>query len=156
MWKSPVQVLIFKDSGVNMFNVKVEAGFSSAHNLRGYHGKCEELHGHNWKVELVVCAENLDNVGMVCDFSFLKAELNKVLEKLDHKYLNEIEYFNKVNPVRKNKVGKGKISNGVNPTSENIAKYVYDEIKPNIKILKSVTVWENERSSATYEETSYQ
>lgn len=118
-----------------MFSVKIEADFSSAHNLRGYKGKCEELHGHNWKIELVASGEKLDKAGMVLDFKYLKAELKKILEILDHKYLNKIPYFARVNP-----------------TSENIAKYIYDNIKRRVSCVESVTVWENSTSSATYEE----
>ncbi|MFA5411160.1 MAG: 6-carboxytetrahydropterin synthase QueD [Candidatus Omnitrophota bacterium] len=114
-----------------MYSIKVEAQFSSAHNLRGYKGKCEELHGHNWKVEAVVVKDRLDKAGMVMDFSAIKSRLRKLLEKLDHKHLNGLPYFKKVNP-----------------TSENIAKYIYDNLK--IAGLESVTVWESEKSSATY------
>lgn len=118
-----------------MYNIKVQLSFSSAHRLRGYKGKCEELHGHNWLVEAVVSSEELDKIGMVLDFKFLKNQLNKVLEKLDHKYLNNLVYFRKINP-----------------TSENIARFIYDSLKPKVKNLKSVTVWENSSSCATYEE----
>ncbi len=116
-----------------MYSVKVEKDFSAAHNLRGYRGKCEDLHGHNWKVEIVVANNRLDKIGMVTDFKYLKAKLNTVLEKLDHKYLNNIAYFKKVNP-----------------TSEGIAKYIYDCLKKNISGLNSVTVWESEKCCATY------
>jgi 6-pyruvoyltetrahydropterin/6-carboxytetrahydropterin synthase len=122
-----------------MFIIKVEANFSSAHNLRGYKGKCEELHGHNWKVGLEVGSDTLDKAGMVLDFKYLKSKLNNILEKLDHKYLNKIAYFKKFNP-----------------TSENIARYFFDNLntaltKNNSAVsLKSVTVWESENSSATY------
>lgn len=119
-----------------MFSVKVEENFSSAHNLRGYKGKCEELHGHNWKVEVVVSQDKLNKTGMVLDFKYLKLKLNKVLERLDHKYLNNLPYFKKVNP-----------------TSENIAKYIYDCLKAQVLHLQSVTVWENSTSLATYEES---
>jgi len=118
-----------------MYSVKTEAVFSSAHNLRGYKGKCEELHGHNWKVEAVVSRAKLDKAGMVLDFKRLKLELNRILEKLDHKYLNGLAYFKKVNP-----------------TSENIAGYIYDKLKTRIRDLRAVTVWENNTSCATYEE----
>lgn len=117
-----------------MYLIKVEGNFSSAHNLRGYKGKCEDLHGHNWKVEVAASSDKLDKAGMVLDFKFLKKELHKALEKLDHAYLNNIAYFKKTNP-----------------TSENIAKYIYDRLKPKVPILKSVTVWESENSSATYQ-----
>ncbi len=116
-----------------MYNIKVEADFSSAHNLRGYKGKCEELHGHNWKVKIEIAQDSLDKIGMVADFQEIKFELNKVLDKLDHKYLNNITYFKKYNP-----------------TSENIAKYIYDALKNKIPNLSAVTVWESDNCSATY------
>ncbi|MBD3379900.1 MAG: 6-carboxytetrahydropterin synthase QueD [Candidatus Omnitrophica bacterium] len=118
-----------------MYKVKVFGHFSGAHNLRGYKGKCEELHGHNWKVEVAASSEKLDDLGMVIDFTELKKSLKACLSGLDHKYLNDIEYF-KDN----------------NPTSENMAKYIFDrvsEIRKDVKI-DSVTVWETETSSATY------
>jgi len=118
-----------------MYRIKVEGNFSGAHNLRGYKGKCEELHGHNWTVQIEVYAERLDKGGMVLDFKYLKEKLKQVLDKIDHKYLNRIPYFKKVNP-----------------TSENLAKYIYDKLKKEILNLKSVTVWESENSCATYEE----
>jgi len=118
-----------------VFSVKVEVYFSSAHNLRGYKGKCEDLHGHNWKVEAVVESKKLDKLGMVMDFHELKSHLKSIIDKLDHKYLNQILYFKKVNP-----------------TSENIAKYIYDNLKRKTRGLKSVTVWESHNSSATYHE----
>jgi len=118
-----------------MYSLRVEGSFSSAHNLRGYKGKCEDLHGHNWRVELCVKSKDLDNIGMVLDFKYLKNKLSIVLEKMDHKYLNKLTYFKRINP-----------------TSENIAKYIYNELKSRIPLLKSVTVWENSTSSATYEE----
>jgi len=117
-----------------MYSLKVQGSFSSAHNLRGYKGKCEDLHGHNWVVEMVVKSTKLGKIGMVLDFKYLKKELNAVLEKLDHKYLNQLPSFKKVNP-----------------TSENIAKYIYGRLKPSIPKLSRVTIWENSTSSASYE-----
>jgi 6-pyruvoyltetrahydropterin/6-carboxytetrahydropterin synthase len=90
-----------------MYSIRVDGHFSSAHNLRGYKGKCEELHGHNWRVEVVAASDKLDKLGVVMDFTVIKTHLHEVIEKLDHKYLNEIPYFLKFNP-----------------TSENIAKYI--------------------------------
>jgi 6-pyruvoyltetrahydropterin/6-carboxytetrahydropterin synthase len=116
-----------------MYSIKVEAYFSAAHNLRAYKGRCEELHGHNWKVEIEILSQNLDKAGMVLDFQFLKKELHKVVDKLDHKYLNNIAYFKKNNP-----------------TSELIAKYIYDNLKVRVAPLMSVRVWESDNSSATY------
>lgn len=118
-----------------MYTIKVEARFCAAHNLRGYKGKCEALHGHNWKVEVSVEKEKLDKIGMAVDFRVVKQRLNTILDKLDHKYLNEIGYFKKTNP-----------------TSENIAKFIYDELKCYVTYLKSVTVWESDNSSAAYVE----
>jgi len=118
-----------------MHTVKVKGHFSSAHNLRGYTGKCEALHGHNWHVELGVSSEDLDSMGMVADFTQLKDALNRVLALLDHRYLNEMEYFKMINP-----------------TSENIARYIYervDEILVKLDI-GFVTVWETDNASATY------
>lgn len=116
-----------------MYSVKVKGNFSSAHNLRGYKGKCEQLHGHNWEVEVVVSRRELDKIGMIMDFKLLKNKLNILLEELDHKYLNDIGYFKKVNP-----------------TSENIAKYIFENLKLRVSDIKLVTVWECPNSSATY------
>jgi len=118
-----------------MYEVRITSEFSSAHSLRGYHGKCEELHGHNWKVELTVACQNLDKTGLAIDFQELKQHLWVVLEKLDHRHLNEIDFFKKVNP-----------------TSENIARYIYDSVKKDLPAVKSVTVWESDKASATYYE----
>lgn len=116
-----------------MYSVRVEGHFSSAHNLRGYKGKCEGLHGHNWRIEVVAVSDKLDHLGVVLDFTILKAHLREITDHLDHKYLNEIPYFMKINP-----------------TSENIAKYIYDQLKAKIPEIDSVTVWESLSCSATY------
>ncbi|MDD4980770.1 MAG: 6-carboxytetrahydropterin synthase QueD [Candidatus Omnitrophica bacterium] len=118
-----------------MYSIKIESYFSSAHYLRAYKGKCEELHGHNWKVEVSVEAEKLDKAGMILDFHDLKLAINMALEKLDHKCLNHIAYFRKFNP-----------------TSENIAQYIYKNLKSKVKGLKLVTVWESHNSCASYYE----
>ena len=117
-----------------MYSIKVELSFSSAHNLREYKGKCESLHGHNWKIEAVASKGKLDKAGMLLDFKYLKSQLGMILEELDHTYLNEHPYFKKVNP-----------------TSENIAKYIYDRLRAKVPEIKSITVWENTTSCATYE-----
>ena len=118
-----------------MYSLKVELSFSAAHNLRGYKGKCEELHGHNWRIEAVVESDALDKTGMVMDFTDIKSKLGEILGKLDHKYLNKIKPFDKTNP-----------------TSENIARFIYVTLKLRIAGLKSITVWENQTSAATYYE----
>ena len=116
-----------------MYEIKVIDDFSGAHNLLHYKGKCEELHGHNWKVEVSVYSETLDKVGMVIDFKDVKDALRSVLVKLDHKYLNNIEFFKKHNP-----------------TSENIARFIHGKLSHIINKKIKITVWETERSSATY------
>lgn len=124
-----------------MYAVKIEDYFSGAHRLRNYHGKCEDLHGHNWKVEVLVISDTLDEGGMVLDFTILKASTREVLETLDHKYLNELPDFLETNP-----------------SSENISRYIFDKLKPlldNQKTrLKQVTVWESENACASYAEGS--
>jgi 6-pyruvoyltetrahydropterin/6-carboxytetrahydropterin synthase len=118
-----------------MFEVYIKSDFSAAHKLRGYKGKCEELHGHNWKVEVFISSEELDKIGMVVDFKELKFVLAQILNKLDHSYVNNLAYFKKVNP-----------------TSENMAKYIFYRLEPRIKNLKlkKVTVWESDTSAASY------
>ena len=119
-----------------MFEVKVTADFSAAHSLRGYKGKCEELHGHNWKIEVEASSRKLNRLGMVVDFKVLKDKLASVVKHLDHKHLNQLKFFKKINP-----------------TSEQIAKYIYDRLAAesgrNIAI-KRVTVWESDNSAATF------
>jgi len=113
--------------------------FEAAHRLADYPGKCNRLHGHNWKVEVTVAGEELDNLGMLIDFRVLKQEVNKVIETLDHYYLNEIEPFRTVNP-----------------TAENIAKYIYGELNNHLAdrgiAVKLVKVWESSHSAAVYQE----
>lgn len=120
-----------------MYYVSAVQYFSAAHSLRGYQGKCEKLHGHNYKVEVELKSPELGRVGMVVDFSDLKYALDKVLSRLDHQHLNEIKPFDKINP-----------------TAENIAKLIYEEmlIKFNTKKVKisHVVVWESEGCKATY------
>lgn len=118
-----------------MYTITVRSRFSSAHNLRGYKGKCEELHGHNWTVEMSVSSVDLNELGMVADFRELKDILVNIVTEMDHKYLNDLDHFKRFNP-----------------TSENIARYVYEEARAKSGGLKieKVTVWETENASATY------
>lgn len=116
-----------------MYEIKVRSTFSAAHNLRNYKGKCENLHGHNWRVEAVFAYESLAKDGLAVDFKEAKGLLRTVLKKLDHSHLNKTGIFKKINP-----------------TSENIAKSIYDEIKKKNKNISSVSVWENDTSCATY------
>ena len=120
-----------------MYEILIRSDFSGAHNLRGYKGKCEALHGHNWKVESRFEIEALNEIGISVDFVLLKSMLKNILKTLDHSYLN------KINPFKKQ-----------NPSAENIARYIYLEVKKSITqkglFIKSVSVWESESSSATY------
>ena len=120
-----------------MYEVMVEGDFSAAHNLRGYRKKCEKLHGHNWKVRVTIRGAQLDRTGMLVDFREVKDYLERTLEKLDHKYLNEISHFKMINP-----------------TSENIARFIYNELKARLKssryMVSQVAVWESDTTSATY------
>lgn len=118
-----------------MYEIKVKGNFSAAHNLEDYHGKCERLHGHNWNIEAVFIYDKLDKSGMAIDFKEAKRLLGGVTERLDHSYLNEL-----------------KTLKGVNPTSENMARFIYLEIKKINRNISSVSVWENEGSCATYSE----
>ena len=118
-----------------MYEIKVKSSFSAAHNLRNYHGKCENLHGHNWNIEAIFSYMSLGKDGMAVDFKEAKSLLESVLEKFDHSYLNETDAFKRLNP-----------------TSENMAKLIYDGVKKNNKFLTSVSVWENENACATYKE----
>jgi len=120
-----------------MYELMVETHFSSAHQLRGYQGACERLHGHNWKVQVYVLAEKLNDLDIGIDFHELKKMTEEVLAPLDHSFLNEIFPFTEKNP-----------------SSENIAKWLYDSLRKKIDDddihLSGVTVWESETASATY------
>ncbi|MGB9628596.1 MAG: 6-carboxytetrahydropterin synthase QueD [Thermodesulfobacteriota bacterium] len=120
-----------------MYELTVTSHFSGAHRLRYLHGKCEELHGHNWRVEISVTSPKLNSEGIVIDFTILKHKLEKVLKTLDHTYLNDLPYFS-----------------GKEPSSENIAKHIFDQLKKELRgysvNLKKVTAWESETASATY------
>ena len=93
-----------------MYEVRVTADFAAAHFLRDYNGKCENLHGHNYKVYVHVRGEKLNEGGMLLDFSLLKAVLREVIGKLDHTNLNDLEYFDQ------------------NPSAERIATYIYEKV----------------------------
>ena len=122
-----------------MFSVSVRDGFSAAHNLRGYEGNCEKLHGHNWRVEAVMEKEQVNDQGMVIDFRRAKELLAESLLRLDHAYLNELPEFQ-----------------DVNPSSENIARFIFHRLKQALAEtgcnLRTVSVWETASSCATYAE----
>ena len=120
------------------YNACVEKTFSAAHALRGYKGKCERLHGHTWKVRAYVSGEQLNKLGMLVDFHDLKAWLGLAVSELDHAYINKEKHFVKINP-----------------TAENIAAYIFGNMKKRLAefiknggALEYVEVWESESSSA--------
>jgi 6-pyruvoyltetrahydropterin/6-carboxytetrahydropterin synthase len=117
-----------------MYRVSVKKDFAAAHNLRGYAGNCESLHGHNFSVEAVLSGESLDGCGMLVDFKVLKRELAAILDELDHKYLNEMSPFDKINP-----------------TSENLSKYIFDRLKELFgEKTECVRVFETQSAVAEY------
>ena len=122
-----------------MYELIIKTGFSAAHNLRGYEGECERLHGHNWKVEVVVRAERLNEIDIALDFKKLKKETSTIIDRLDHRYLNEVPPFDKLNT-----------------TAENIARYIYQELSRRLDVpdveVKEVRVWESETACAIYHE----
>ncbi|MBU1078535.1 MAG: 6-carboxytetrahydropterin synthase QueD [Spirochaetes bacterium] len=123
-----------------MYELMVEDYFSGAHNLREYNGNCEKLHGHNWKIRIVVCTDTLDSLDIGIDFRDLKRHLKEVLDLMDHKYLNELDFFKKNNP-----------------TTENISKFIYTNLKDKLKkyknsSLKKVISWEEVDAGAAYYE----
>ncbi|MGD0544411.1 MAG: 6-carboxytetrahydropterin synthase QueD [Candidatus Acidiferrales bacterium] len=122
-----------------MYEVSVDETFAAAHNLRGYRGKCENLHGHNYKVRVTLAGAEVDSVGLLYDFVHLKQVIQSVIRSLDHKYLNELPPFDVLNP-----------------SAENIARYIHDQTakqlhqSPNGATVSSITVWESDVTAATY------
>ncbi|HUO29088.1 MAG TPA: 6-carboxytetrahydropterin synthase QueD [Bryobacteraceae bacterium] len=120
-----------------MFEVSVEDTFAAAHALRNYRGKCENLHGHNYRVQAMFSGPELDSAGLLVDFVVVKKLMQAVVDRLDHQYLNELAPFDVLNP-----------------SAENIAKYFYDQISGGLAggsvTLGHVRVWETDTSCATY------
>lgn len=120
-----------------MFELKIITHFAAAHQLKMVAKKCENMHGHNWKIEVCVGSKRLNNAGIVIDFGEIKKCVAEITAKLDHCVLNELDYF------RDN-----------NPSSENIALYIAKELQAIIKDndikVTSVTAWESEDACATY------
>jgi 6-pyruvoyltetrahydropterin/6-carboxytetrahydropterin synthase len=120
-----------------MYEVKIVTQFAAAHRLENFYGKCESLHGHNWKVEVFLVGNTLDQAGLLMDFGMMKARTKEVLEEVDHKYLNELAAFQ-----------------DRNPSSENLARYLYERLgailnREGAKIHR-VNVWESDTSCASY------
>jgi 6-pyruvoyltetrahydropterin/6-carboxytetrahydropterin synthase len=116
-----------------MFELMVEETFDAAHALRNYEGPCENLHGHTWKAQVFLKGNKINKIGMLEDFKTIKKELNLILQALDHRLLNDLKPFTKQNP-----------------TSENLAFFIYKRMKKNIKTVSKVTVWESATTNASY------
>ena len=119
------------------YELKIICDFAAAHYLRNFRGKCENLHGHNWKVEVVLRGDKLDECGILVDFGEVKAIARETLDELDHTYLNEIPFFKEQNP-----------------SSENIARYLFESLGKRIndgnRRVYSVSAWESANACATY------
>jgi 6-pyruvoyltetrahydropterin/6-carboxytetrahydropterin synthase len=120
-----------------MYEVTVETGFSAAHRLKNYRGKCENLHGHNWKVTITVQAGELDPAGLAMDFTELKAHAGDIIDHFDHKDLSELPEFSEQNP-----------------TTENIARIIFEKMEKKLEgreaVICEVSVAESETSRACY------
>ena len=122
-----------------MYELKIISRFAAAHQLREYEGGCERLHGHNWKVEVFISGSNLKENGLLMDFKVIKEKTGKILDELDHRFLNDLEAFS-----------------SLNPSSENIARHVYTSLSrelntEDIRVTK-VTAWESDSACASYME----
>ena len=120
-----------------MYELKIETKFAAAHQLRNYNGQCERLHGHNWRVEVCVVAENLNDIGLAIDFKVLKDTTNEYLIVLEHSFVNDVFPFTEINP-----------------SSENIAKWLYDGLSKKLNDdnlqVSTVRIWESDTASASY------
>jgi 6-pyruvoyltetrahydropterin/6-carboxytetrahydropterin synthase len=122
-----------------MFEVTVEQTFAAAHALRNYKGACENLHGHNFRIQVTIEGRELDQAGMLVDFIDVKNAMRQVMSRLDHQNLNEVPPFDAAK----------------NPSAENIAEYFYTQLSAGLKAdvpirIREVKVWETEIQSATY------
>jgi 6-pyruvoyltetrahydropterin/6-carboxytetrahydropterin synthase len=122
-----------------MFQVSVEETFSSGHALRGYKGKCENPHGHNYRLQVTLEGPQLDSIGLLVDFTHLKHVMRDLIQRLDHQFINDLEPFTTVNP-----------------SAENLAKYFYEELATQLKDLPpgarvtDVVIWETDTARARY------
>jgi 6-pyruvoyltetrahydropterin/6-carboxytetrahydropterin synthase len=120
-----------------MYELKISTQFAAAHQLRGLEGGCENLHGHNWKIEVCVQGNTLGNDGLLIDFRLIKGETKKIMDELDHKFLNELAPFK-----------------NIEPSSENISRHIFESLSQrlnteNVKISK-VIAWESDSACASY------
>jgi 6-pyruvoyltetrahydropterin/6-carboxytetrahydropterin synthase len=120
-----------------MFQISAEYTFAAGHALRGYKGKCENVHGHNYKVQVTVEGERLNSIGLLMDFVDLRAAIKGLVDRLDHRFLNDLPPFDQLNP-----------------SAENLAKYFYDGLEPQVREqgnrVSAVKVWETDTTSATF------
>lgn len=120
-----------------MYRLMIKTSFAAAHNLINYQGDCENLHGHNWRVEVTVAAKELDKAGLGIDFKILKKQTNLLLDELDHKYLNDLEAFKEASP-----------------SSENISRHLFERLSITLNnenvTVEQVNVWESENACASY------
>jgi 6-pyruvoyltetrahydropterin/6-carboxytetrahydropterin synthase len=121
-----------------MFEVTIEETFAAGHALRNYRGKCENVHGHNYRCQVTLAGPELDSIGLLVDFVELKKVVHAVLDRMDHQWLNEFPPFDVINP-----------------SAENMAKYIYDQVSTGLQDQKAVRVgavklWETDTASATY------
>jgi len=120
-----------------MYEVKILSQFSAAHQLREHGGKCEQMHGHNWRVEVFVQGRELAEDGLLMDFHDIKAATKHVLEGIDHSFLNEVAPFDRINP-----------------SSENIARHIFESLSRTIDNdrvrVSRVAAWESDTACATY------
>lgn len=127
------------DESKNMFQVSVEETFSAGHALRGYKGKCENPHGHNYRVQVTLEGPQLDGIGLLIDFTQLKQVMREVIKRLDHQFINDLDPFTKLNP-----------------SAENMAKYFYEQVAGQLSGLPAgarvtdVIVWETDTAMAKY------
>jgi len=119
-----------------MYELTLKTGFAAAHRLRGYEGKCESLHGHNWNVEVKVAGREVDSTGLLMDFKELRALVAEVVEEFDHTYLNDLAPFERANP-----------------TTELISRHIADRLSgvlPEGVVVRAVTCWESDKCGASY------
>ena len=121
-----------------MFEVTIEETFAAGHALRNYRGKCENVHGHNYRCQVTIAGEELDQIGLLVDFVELKKVVHGVLDRMDHQWLNDFPPFDVLNP-----------------SAENMARFIYDEVSLGLRAqagvrVDSVRLWETDTASATY------
>jgi 6-pyruvoyltetrahydropterin/6-carboxytetrahydropterin synthase len=124
--------------GCPMYRLRIESDFDAAHKIEGYEGKCAKLHGHTYKVEVIVLTKEIDSIGISFDLRLLKEKLVKITNRFDHSFLNDMKELG-------------------NPSVENISKYIYQNMKdnlPNGGTLERVRVWETPKSWCEYFEGS--